>query len=163
MNVLRNLLLPQAALGRRFPAHALTAIEETIAKSELTHTGEIRFAIETALDLGDLWRFSSARERALEVFGELRVWDTQQRNGVLIYVLLAERDVEIVADRSLDGRVTDAEWRRVCELMEQEFRAQRWRNGAIAGIEATTALLAREFPATDAPNPNEQPNRPAVL
>jgi uncharacterized membrane protein len=162
MKALRHLLLPQSALGRRFPAHALTAIEEAVAKSELTHTGEIRFAIETVLDLGDLWRFSTARERALEVFGELRVWDTQQRNGVLIYVLLAERDVEIVADSGLDGRVTDAEWQHVCQLIEDAFRDNRWRDGALAGIAAVTELLQREFPAAG-PNVNEQPDRPAVL
>jgi len=162
MRVLRHLLLPQSALSRRFPSHALSAIEDAVEKSELTHRGEIRFAIEACLDIGALRRCRTARERALEVFAELRVWDTRERNGVLIYVLLAERDVEIVADTGLDGRVSAEEWRHVCEVMEQAFAKQRWRDGALAGIAEVTALLAREFPASAA-NPNEQPNRPAVF
>jgi uncharacterized membrane protein len=104
----------------------------------------------------------SARERALEVFTELRVWDTIERNGVLIYVLLAERDVEIVADSGFDDRVSNAEWQRVCTLIERDFAAGRWRDGVLNGIEAATVLLAREFPAAER-NRNEQPNRPAVL
>jgi uncharacterized membrane protein len=104
----------------------------------------------------------SVRERALEVFGELGVWNTVERNGVLLYVLLAERHVEIVADQGLNRRVTEAEWRRCCAAIEQEFQRGRWRDGALRGIEAVTALLTREFPATGR-NPNEQPDRPALL
>ncbi len=162
MNVVRNLMLPRAALGRRFPSHTLSAIEEAVAKAEQKHRGEIRFAIEVALDVGTLWRVRTTRQRALEVFGELHVWDTVESNGVLIYVLLAERSVEIVADHGCDGRVSAEEWQRVCEEMKQEFRAGRWRTGALAGVEGVGALLAREFPASG-PNPNEQPNRPAIL
>jgi hypothetical protein len=162
MRVLPHLLLPRAALGRRFPSATLTAIETAIAASERQHRGEIRFAIEAALDLACLWRVGSVRQRALEVFAELGVWNTAERNGVLLYVLLAERRVEIVADQGLASRVTDAEWRQCCALMEREFRDGRWRDGALRGIEAVTALLVREFPATG-PNPNEQQDRPALL
>jgi uncharacterized membrane protein YgcG len=162
VRVLSHLLLPRSALHRRFPSHALTAIEEAIEASERTHRAEIRVAIEVALDLGDLWRLRSARERALEVFSELGVWNTQESNGVLIYVLLAERDVEIVADRGLEGRVTEGEWQRICSLIEREFKTGRWRDGVLAGVEAATELLTREFPA-EGPNRNEQANRPAVL
>jgi hypothetical protein len=162
MRVLRHLLLPSSALPRRFPTHALTAIEEAVAASEERHRGEIRVAIEVALDLRDLWRLSSARERALEVFAELGVFATAESNGVLIYVLLAERDVEIVADKALDGRVTSAEWQEACAAMEQSFAAGQWRDGVLRGIERVGALLAREFPA-GGPNPNEHPNRPALL
>lgn len=162
MRVLPHLLLPRSALHRRFPSHALTAIENAIEASETTHSAEIRVAIEVALELRTLWRVRTARERALQVFSDLEVWNTRERNGVLIYVLLAERDVEIVADRGFDGRIADSEWQRVCTLIEREFKAGRWRDGVLVGIEAITLLLTREFPAAG-PNPNEQQNRPAVL
>ena len=162
MRVLSHLLMPKSALHRRFPSHALSAIEEAIEASEQKHRAEIRVAIEVALDLRTVLGLRSARERALEVFTELEVWDTIERNGVLIYVLLAERDVEIVADSGFDGRVSSEEWQRVCTLIEREFRVGRWRDGLLLGIEAATVLLAREFPATGR-NRNEQQDRPAVL
>ena len=162
MRVLTHLLLPRSALSQRFPSHALMAIEEAIEASEKQHRAEIRVAIEVALDWRALRRVRTARERALEVFSELGVWNTRESNGVLIYVLLAERDVEIVADRGFDGRVTEGEWQHVCTLIEREFADARWRDGVLRGIEAATALLTREFPA-DGPNPNEQRDRPAVF
>jgi uncharacterized membrane protein len=162
VRVLSHLFLPRSALGRRFPSHALTAIEQAIEASEKQHRAEIRVAVEVALDARDLWRVRSARKRALEVFTELGVWNTRERNGVLIYVLLAERDVEIVADCGFDGRVEEHEWREACSVMEREFEAGRWRDGVLRGIEAISVLLAREFPASE-PNPNEQQNRPAIL
>jgi uncharacterized membrane protein len=162
MRMLSHLLLPRSALSRRFPSHALTAIEGAVEASEKSHRAEIRVAIEVALDLGSLRRVRTARERALEVFAELGVWSTRESNGVLIYVLLAERDVEIVADRGFEGRVSDGEWQHVCTVIEREFAQGRWRDGVLRGIEAATALLQREFPASG-PNPNEQRDRPAVL
>src|SRR5262245_60440379 len=162
MKLLRHLLLPHSVLDRRFPKATLDAIEHAVAESETRHSAEIRVAIEVALDLHALRRVVTPRDRALEVFGELHVWDTARRNGVLIYVLLAERDVEIVADRGLEGRVGDAEWRGVCERIEREFGDGRWRDGALAGIAGVTELLAREFPASGA-NRNEQPDRPTIL
>lgn len=164
MRVLSHLLLPRSVLARRFPSHALTAIEEAIEASEKQHRAEIRVAIEVALDVRALWRCRSARDRALEVFTELGVWNTRERNGVLLFVLLAERDVEIIADLGLDGRVEQTEWLRVCTVIEREFKAGRWRDGVLRGIEAATVLLTREFPLLGAnTNPNEQQNRPAVL
>jgi len=162
MRVVPHLLLPRVVLGRRFPAATLRAIEDAIGASEQRHRAEIRFAIEVALDVRALWRVRTVRDRALEVFAELGVWSTAERNGVLIYVLLAERHVEIVADQGFTGRVGDAEWRAVCALIEREFAESRWRDGALRGIEAATALLAREFPAGGR-NRNEQPDRPVVL
>ncbi|HEY3517254.1 MAG TPA: TPM domain-containing protein [Gammaproteobacteria bacterium] len=163
MRVLSHLLLPRAALHRRYPSHALTAIEDAIEASERMHRAEIRVAIEVALDWRKLWRMRSARERALEVFAELGLWNTAERNGVLIYLLLAERDVEIVADHGFDERVSSGEWQRACTLMERELAAGRWRDGILVGIEAITVLLQREFPAVAGQNPNEQVDRPAVL
>jgi uncharacterized membrane protein len=162
MRVLSHLLASRSTLSRRFPSHALSAIEDAIEASERQHRAEIRVAIEVGLDLGDLWRVRTARERALEVFAELGVWNTSERNGVLIYILLAERDVEIVADRGLDGHVGDGEWQRVCTVMEREFVQGRWRDGVLVGIEAATKILTREFPA-DGVSRNEQLDRPAIL
>jgi uncharacterized membrane protein len=162
MRVVPHLLLPRVVLHRRFPAAALKAIEGAIGASEMRHRAEIRFAVEVALDVRALWRVRTVRDRALEVFAELGVWGTAERNGVLIYVLLAERHVEIVADHGLTGRVSDDEWREVCALIERQFASGHWHEGALHGIEAATALLAREFPASGA-NRNEQPNRPIVL
>jgi uncharacterized membrane protein len=163
VKILSHLVLPRSALARRFPSHALTAIEEAIEASEKTHRAEIRVAIEVALDVRALFRVRTARERALEVFSELGVWNTRERNGVLIYVLLAERDVEIVADSGFDGRVEESDWLRVCTLIEREFASRRWRDGVLRGIEAVSVLLAREFPGAGPNNPNEQRNRPTVL
>jgi len=87
------------------------------------HSGEIRVAIEGALEPGEVWHGKTPRERALEVFAALGVWDTEANNGVLIYVLLADRDVEIVADRGFNGRVPDSEWQAACEDIRREFRA----------------------------------------
>jgi uncharacterized membrane protein len=162
MRVLAHLLTPRSALRRRFPSHALTAIEEAIEASETRHRAEIRVAIEVALDVRTLLRVRTPRERALEVFAELGVWNTVEHNGVLIYVLVAERDVEIVADSGLDGRVDADEWRAVCAIIEREFGARRWRDGVLLGIEAVTKLAERGFPARG-PNRNEQADRPAVI
>jgi uncharacterized membrane protein len=162
MRVWSHLVASSAALARRFPSHVLTAIEDGVEASEKRHRAEIRVAIETALDLRALWRVKSPRQRALEVFAELEIWNTRERNGVLIYILLAERDVEIVADVGFDGRVEQPEWSAVCERIEREFGLGRWRDGVLAGLEAVTALATREFPATE-PSPNEQQNRPAIF
>ena len=164
MRILSHLLLPRSALARRFPSHALTAIEEAVEASEKLHRAEIRVAVEVALDVREMWRVRSVRKRALEVFTELGVWNTRERNGVLIYVLLAERDVEIVADSNFDGRVQESDWLRVCNVIGREFEDGRWRDGVLRGIEAIGVLLSREFPlAGSNPNPNEQKNRPAVF
>jgi uncharacterized membrane protein len=159
----RHLVSTRWALSRRFPSTTLDAIERAVAESEAQHRGEIRFAVEAALDLRALRRHETPRARAHEVFSELRVWDTRERNGVLIYLLLAERVVEIVADRGFEGRVSGAEWQAVCGAIEDAYRDARWRDGALLGIDAVTRLLVREFPRTGAPDVDEQPNRPQLL
>ena len=159
----RHLVSTRWSLARRFPNATLDAIEAAVGASEARHRGEIRFAIEAALDVRALRRTETPRERAHEVFSELRVWDTHERNGVLIYLLLAERVVELVADRGFDGRVSFAEWQEVCAAIEGAFRAARWHEGALLGIDAVTRLLVREFPRTGAPDSDEQPNRPKIL
>lgn len=159
----RHLNTGSAAVRRRFPDKALAAIEAAVKEAERRGAGQVRFAIEDSLPFAALWRGQSARERALEVFGELGVWDTRDNNGVLIYVLLADRDVEIVADRGAGGgRVTPEEWEHCCRAMEAQFCDGRFAEGAVAGIEAVASVLARH-PMGPAGAGNELPDRPAVL
>jgi uncharacterized membrane protein len=160
----RHLFATRYALHRAFSPRALDAIELAIDESERHHSGEIRFAIEGALEPGEIWRGKTPRERALEVFAALGVWDTADNNGVLIYVLLADRDVEIVADRGFNTRVTQAEWCTVCEHMEREFRARRYLEGGVAGVEDVGRIIARHFPQLPGQRDEDQlPNRPAML
>lgn len=149
-------------LRRCFPPATLDAIRSAIAEGERVHGGEVRFAIEACLGLRWLMAGRAARAHALEVFNELRVWDTEANNGVLIYLLLADRDIEIVADRGFSGRVSAAEWEAVCRVMEAHFQAGRFEAGAVEGIRRVSELIARHYP----PRPrdvNELPDAPAVL
>jgi uncharacterized membrane protein len=158
----KHLLANRSRVRRAFPARALTNIEQAIRASEATHAGQIRFVVEGALDGAPLLRNQSARARALDVFSQLRIWDTAHNNGVLIYLLLADRDVEILADRGIDGRVGAAEWQAICAMMEVEFRRGNFESGVIKGIEAVTRQLAAHFPKHGA-GPNELPDTPVVI
>lgn len=158
----RHLCATRFNVRRRFPAAALRAIGEAIGQGELRHTGEIRFAVEGSLDLVALLRGMTARQRAEEVFSRLRVWDTAQNNGVLIYLLLADRMVEIVADRGVHERVGAGGWQDVCRRMEGMFGEGRFEEGVLDGVRAVSEILAREYPAAG-PNPNELPDAPVVL
>ena len=161
---LRHLATGQLALRFCFPKTALDAIEHAIRQSELQHRGEICFAVETALDALPLFKHQSARERAIEVFSQLRVWDTEQNNGILIYVLLADRDVEIVADRGINAKVSDQEWEVICRTIETSFRQRQFEAGIIAGVRAIGQHLTTHFPSDDTQkNPNELPDKPVVL
>jgi uncharacterized membrane protein len=149
-----------------FPKASLAAIERAVAQAEGSNQGQIRFAIETALTPLQVLNEVSAHARALEVFSSLRVWDTERNNGVLIYVQLADRHVEIIADRGFKDRVTATEWKAVCRLMEEHFRAGRFQAGALAGVEAVGALLSRHYPSSQAATSiagNELPNQPTLL
>ena len=97
------------------------------------------------------------RERALDIFSQLRVWDTEHNNGVLIYLLLADRDVEIIADRGIDAHVGAAGWETICRAMEKDFRAGLFEHGVIKGIEDVSRLLARHFPPAPPGRRNELP------
>ncbi len=162
LRALRHLFATRWGTRRRFPETTLAAIEAAVREVESRHAGEIRFAVETALDLPELWSGLSARERALQVFGELGVWDTAGNNGVLVYVLVADRDVEIVADRAIAARVSTAEWDAVCREVDDQYRAGRFTEGSIAAVHAVGRLLARHFPATGGDR-DEQPNQPVLL
>ncbi len=159
---LRHLFSTRWGARRRFTPSVLARIEEGIARLERMHAGEIRFAVETAFDLPELWYGLTPRQRAVLVFGHLGVWDTEGNNGVLIYVLMADRVVEIVADRSIAARVAQAEWDALCDEMEGHFRASRFAEGADAGIAGVGRILAAHFPGKGADR-DEQPNRPVLL
>jgi len=159
---LRHLFSTRWGTRRRFTVEVRRRIEAAIAGLERRHAGEIRFAIETALDLPELWDGVMSRERAVNVFGQLGVWDTAGNNGVLIYVLMADHVVEIVADRAIAARVAQGEWDALCRAMEVHFRAGRFAEGSEAGIAGVGALLARHFPGQGG-DANEQPDRPVLL
>jgi len=159
--IIQNLITTRYALNRAFPEPVLDAIEQAVKTSEQQQDGEIRFAIETSLDLPTLLRDQSVRDRAIEVFSGLQVWDTRANNGVLIYLLLAEKDIEIVADCGFNDRVDAAEWQQVCSNMEQEFAEKRFKEGAILGIEQVTRLISKYYPPLDE-DTNELPDRPFV-
>jgi uncharacterized membrane protein len=147
---------------RIFTRQVLARIEQAIKAGEATHAGQVRFVVEGSLDGVPLFRDQSARERALDVFSHLRIWDTEQNNGVLIYLLLADRRVEIIADRGIDAREGEAGWQAICRSMEAEFREGRFEAGAIKGIEAVSRELAKYFPP-QSPQRNELPDAPVVI
>ena len=160
--ILRHLMAPQWIATRAFPRAALERIEAAIKASEGAHRGEIRFVVEAALDLWPLLKGITPRERALEVFSQLRVWDTQENSGILVYVQCIDHDIEIVADRGISAKVPQAEWDAICCRMEETFRARRYEQGVLRGIEEITALLIRHFPSRGI-NPDELPDKPVVL
>ncbi len=160
--ILRHLCTTGLYLRARFPRETLDAIEQEIAKSESVHSGELRFAVETALDLPPLLQGRGSRQRALDVFSLLRVWDTETNSGVLIYLLLADHKVEIVADRGFAAKVEQSEWETICREMEQAFRSGDFKVGSLLGVQRISTLLARHFPAGTR-NPNELSNKPFIL
>ena len=158
----RHLATDHHAVRRAFPPKSLARIEAAISAGERNHAGQVRFVVEAALPLALVLSRQTPRERALDTFGRLRIWDTEGNSGVLVYLLLADRRVEIVADRGIDREVGEAEWRSICRTMESAFREGRFDDGVVAGIDAVSALLARHFPRTGAAI-NELPDKPIVL
>lgn len=150
-------------LRRCFPSALLDEMAVAIRDGERRHRGELRFAVESRLAPSAVWAGMTARQRAQQVFAQLGVWDTELNTGVLIYVLLAERRIEIVADRGLAASVDAAEWERICAQMREAFAAGRWREGSLAGIAAVHALAEAHFPSDGRDNPDELPDRPVLL
>lgn len=159
---LKHLFTTQRQMKAAFSAATLRDIEAAIKASESVHSGELRFAVETALDPVAVLRGESSRARAVELFSSLRVWDTEHNCGLLIYVLLADRAVEIVADRGIHAKVGEAEWVRICHQMETAFRQKDFRGGMLAGIESVTQHLKAHFPVSIG-DQNELSDRPVVL
>lgn len=159
--ILRHLIISEFALHRVFPRATLQRIEQAIAEVEQHTSGQVRFAVEHALDLPALLRGQTARERAIQLFAELHVWDTEHNNGLLIYLLLADRDVEIVADRGIHARLGQAAWETLCREMEAHFRAGRFEQGVLHGIHQAGGYLSRLYPPT-AGQFNELPDAPVI-
>jgi uncharacterized membrane protein len=158
----KHLLEHRWRVRRVFPSQVLDAIEQTIKAGEATHSGQVRFVVEGALDGKPLFRDQPARERALDIFSKLRIWDTAGNNGVLIYLLLADRKVEIVADRGIDAKVGAAGWAEICKAMEADFKSGNFARGVIFGIEAVSRQLAAHFPRHGG-GKNELPDAPVVM
>ena len=158
----RHAFMPPWSWRLAFPRRVLDVVEKAVKQSETKHRGELRLAIENALAPSWVWHGMNSRHRALEVFSNLRVWDTEENCGVLIYINLADREVDIVADRGIDKRVPDSEWDEIAKQMRQEFSLSRFEQGSLLGIEAITRLLSENFPA-GAVNHDELPNRPVII
>lgn len=163
MRMFRHLFSAPWHVRRCFSRDALARIERAIAASEGSHLGELRFAVEAALPWIDALRGKAARERALEVFAELGMWDTEHNSGVLIYLLLADHDVEIVADRGIHAKVGAAGWEAICRQMERRFGAGEFEDGVQEGIAAIASLLRQHFPVGDNANPDELSNTPVIF
>lgn len=160
--IARHLVEHHWRVRRVFTPRVLDDIEQAIKAGETTHCGQLRFVVEGALDGRPLFRNQAARERALDVFSHLRIWDTAHNNGVLIYLLLADRKVEIVADRGIDAKVGAAGWEAICRDMEADFRCGQFKAGVLKGIAAVSRELAKYFPP-DAHPRNELPDKPIVI
>ncbi|MGY4831347.1 TPM domain-containing protein [Sphaerotilaceae bacterium SBD11-9] len=161
--ILTHRLVDEADARRALGDAALQRLQERVAASERLHSGEIRICVEASLPLSYLWRGATARQRAVAMFGKLRVWDTEHNNGVLIYLLLAEHAIEIVADRGINRLVTPAQWAEIAARMSAAFREGRFVDGLGAAVDEVHALLVRHFPlAPGAANPNELPDAVVV-
>ena len=160
--IAKHLLHHHWWVKRYFPPNVLAAIEAATKAGEATHSGQVRFVVEGALDGRPLFGNQQARERALDIFSQLRIWDTAHNNGVLIYLLLADRNVEIIADRGIDAKVGAAGWEAICAAMEAEFRNGNFEAGVLRGIAAVSRELAGHFPANDVGR-NELPDAPVVI
>jgi uncharacterized membrane protein len=157
--ITRHLMATRWMVKRAFPPATLTAIDKAVKASEAMHRGEIRFAVEGALHIEPLLRGQTARERAIDVFSRLRIWDTEHNNGILIYLLLADRDVEIIADRGVDAKVGPEEWEKICRKMEAAFRQADYEGGVVGGIQEVTRHLVAHFPPIGGDR-NELPDEP---
>lgn len=162
MRLLRHLFARPARAV--FPEASLQRIADAVHAGEQRHSGEICFAVESALPVRAVLRGIDARSRAQAVFAQLRVWDTHANNGVLVYLLLADRRIEIVADRGLAGLVSAEQWRGACQLMEERLQAGDAEDAVLAGVAAVSDLLAEHFPqAPGAPDENELADMPRLL
>jgi uncharacterized membrane protein len=158
----RHVLMTPWQAARAFPERSLEVIGRCVGEHEKRHRGEVRFVVEAELTTAQLWANLSSRARAVEVFSALRVWDTEENTGVLVYVLLADHQVEIVADRGVSAKVEAGQWQAICATMQEAFRAGRFEEGAIAGVAAISALLEQHFPA-DGTDDNELPDRALLI
>lgn len=163
MRILRHRWIDEADTRRAIPPALVEQLTRRVAASEKRHSGEVRIYVEAGLPLSYLWREAKARERAIAMFGKLRVWDTEQNNGVLIYLLLAEHAIEIVADRGLAQKVDPGTWQAIVRHMRESFRRGRFEDGLTQALEEVSALLVEHFPlAPGAADQNELPDEPVL-
>ena len=161
--VLRHRWLDEADTRKAIPPELAERLMRRVAASEQRHTGEVRLYVEAGLPMSYLWRDAATRERAVALFGKLRVWDTEHNNGVLIYLLLAERAIEVVADRGLASKVAPAQWQAIVTRLGSALRDGRFEEGLTQALEEVSALLVAHFPAqAGAENPNELPDAPVL-
>jgi uncharacterized membrane protein len=161
--IVKHLWHDESDVRRALGDDALDRIAAAVRAAEVRHVGEIRVCVEAGLPLSYLWRDARPRERAITLFGKLRVWDTEHNTGVLIYLLLAEHAIEIVADRGLNHFVSAAQWQDIARRMSADFKAHRFEPGLVATIAEIDALLTQvEALRAGARNPNELPDRPWV-
>jgi hypothetical protein len=160
--ILKHLFIPAWVARRPFPRELIDKIEAAVRKSEAQHDGELQFALEGGLHIVPLLHGQTPRARALEVFSQLRVWDTEHNSGVLIYIQLVDRAIEIVADRGINSKVQQGEWDAICRRMEAAFAQGRFEDGVLTAIDDVTVLLAQHFPPLE-DNPDELPDRPVML
>jgi uncharacterized membrane protein len=158
----RHAFRDEADVRRAFGPDGILRIEKAIEDGEARHRGQVVVALESSLPLLEVMRHHSPQQRALEVFGLLRVWDTEENCGVLVYLLFADRDVEIVADRGIHRKVGEGTWQAICQRMETAFRDGRYAEGLEAGVAEISQVLAEHFPG-DGRDRNELPNRPVIL
>lgn len=161
--ILKHLAIPDWSVRRAFPARITEAVAQAVRAAEKAHDVELRVVAEGGLPPAVLWRGVTSRERAIELFSQLRVWDTANNTGVLIYLQFADRKIEIVADRGISARVKQEEWDEACTAIAEEFRAGRFEQGALAGIERVTALLAKHLPPPPPGDRDELPDEPIVI
>ena len=167
--LIKHLWLDASDSQRAIPPDMAKRLAERVAASEQRHSGQIRLCVESSLPASYVWRLDREstlsaliRQRAVMMFGKLRVWDTEHNNGVLIYLLLAEHAIEIVADRALTRHIDDAQWQAMVARMASAFREQRYEDGLSQAIDETSAVLVAQFARTDASSghPNELPDTP---
>lgn len=158
----RHVWMSPLLMRRRFPEATLDAIEAAVARGEKTHSGQVRFVIEAELSTSQLWADMHSRERAFEIFSLFQVWDTEANNGVLIYVLLADRKVEILADRGIHRLVGEERWRAICREVELHYRKGDFLSGSVIAVDKISVEIAHYFPAK-AGQVNEQPDRPVMM
>ncbi|MDO8419838.1 MAG: TPM domain-containing protein [Rubrivivax sp.] len=160
LRIFKHRWLDETDTARALDTEALARLEARVVASERRHSGEIRVCVEAGLPLSYLWRGASPRQRAVAMFGKLRVSDTETNNGVLIYLLLAEHAIEIVADRGLARHEPQAHWDALVGDMRKAFRAGRFEDGLMQAVDAVDAMLVRHFPLAEGQhNPNELPDR----
>ena len=160
--LLRHLFTTTAAGRRNFPPHTLKAIQSLITEGEQQHRAEMRLIVEAALPVGIVLDGTSSRGRAHDLFSRYRIWDTEENCGVLVYINLADRKVEIIADRGAGRALSAAEWHAVCRTMTEGFARGEFHDSTLAGLQRLNGLLAQHFPQ-DGPQANQLPDRPVML